>query len=149
MVDAMEVPAPCPHCGVPFVWDMDFAVEREIAWQAPQAPRFRFRCTSCEAFVVVTFSWKLEAGAAPRTLRIAGEAASLPPAPRMLLVDSCPHGCGLRLALRLEPDDPWAQSSVTPQEDRVLGGYRCPRCDGEGRLRIRALVQRSREREQA
>jgi hypothetical protein len=51
-------------------------------------------------------------------------------------VECCPHGCGLRLGLQLDPDDPWAASRVWPDEPQVLGGYRCPRCDGEGRLAI-------------
>ena len=139
----MEVPAPCPYCGQEFVWELGFDVPAEIAWAAPQSPRFRFLCEACEALTVVTFAWKLEAGAAPRRLRLAGGASSNSPEPRMLLVDYCPHGCELRLGLCIEPDDPWAESRIEPDEDRVLGGYRCPRCDGEGRLRIRVLVEKA------
>lgn len=120
---------------------MELAVSAEIAWKAPQAPRFRFQCFACKGLLVVTFRWHLEAGADPRPLRLAGDGASLPKVPRILLVDSCPHGCGLRLALRIEPDDPWAESRVDPDEEHILGGYRCPRCDGEGRLRICPTVE--------
>ena len=137
----MEVPAPCPHCGTQFVWEVDLAIPAEIAWAAPQAPRFRYQCASCQKLVVVTFAWSLEAGAAARPLRLAGGGSGQPPAPRILLCDHCPHGCGLHLGLRLEPDDPWATARVEPGVETVLGGYRCPRCDGEGRLRIAVMVE--------
>ena len=65
-------------------------------------------------------------------------------APRILLVDRCPHGCGARLGLQLDPDDPWALGVAWPDEERVLGGYRCPTCDGEGRLQIRPVVLKGR-----
>ena len=126
----MQIPSCCPHCDAPFSWEVDLSVERELAWAAPNSPAFLFRCASCGEAVRIRFDWRLERGTAPRAL---------------LLVEGCPHGCGARLGLRLEPDDPWALGTAWPDEDRVLGGYRCPRCDGEGRLVIRPVVEAAGE----
>ena len=136
----MDVPSTCPHCEQPAVWEIDLRVDEEIAWAAPQSPRFRFACPSCRRHFTIGFTWSLEAGEAPRRLQLVGGASPSPPRPAILLVDHCPHGCGLRLGLQLYADDPWAHEQNWPDEDRILGGYRCPRCDGEGRLRIRPVV---------
>lgn len=141
----MQIPSTCPHCDEPHVWELDLTVDRELAWAAPEGPGFFFRCASCQRLVRVGFNWRLERGAAPRQLRLVGDAAPSPPLPRILLVDHCPHGCGARLGLQLEPDDPWATARVWPDEPRVLGGYRCPRCDGEGRLVIRPVLEPAEE----
>ena len=137
----MEIPSTCPHCGEPHVWELDLAVDRELAWAAPDGPGFLFCCASCQGSVRIGFTWRLEQGEAPRRLQLVGGATPSPPAPSILLVDHCPHGCGARLGLQLEPDDPWATGRVWPDEPRVLGGYRCPRCDGEGRLVIQPVVE--------
>ena len=42
--------------------------------------------------------------------------------------------------MQLLPDDPWATGQVFTDEERTLGGYRCPRCDGAGRLVIRPTI---------
>jgi hypothetical protein len=139
----MEVPACCPRCGAAYVWELGLAVDRELAWAAPDALCFRFRCASCAGEVRVGFAWQLERGSAARPLRLVGGPAPLPASPRILLVDHCPHGCGARLALQLEPDDPLLAGRVwphPPHQPLVLGGYRCPRCDGEGRLRLAVEV---------
>jgi len=137
----LKIPACCPRCDEPLVWELDLEVEQELAWAAPSAPGFLFRCSACHSLVRVTFAWRLEQGSDPRALTLAGGATSAPAAPRILLVDRCPHGCGARLGLQLDPDDPWARGQVWPDEPRVLGGYRCPTCDGEGRLVIRPVVE--------
>jgi hypothetical protein len=136
----MEIPACCPLCDEPFVWELSLAVDRELAWAAPEAPSFLFRCARCEGTVRISFDWRLERGTDPRRLTLVGGATPEPPAPCILLVDRCPHGCGTRLGLQLDPADPWATGRVWPDEPAVLGGYRCPRCDGEGRLVIQVLV---------
>ena len=141
----MEIPACCPACDEPFVWELDLRVDRELAWAAPHGPAFTFSCSSCAAAVTIAFAWRLERGEDPRRLQLVGGATPSPPAPRILLVDRCPHGCGARLGLQLDPDDPWAAGRVWPDEPRVLGGYRCPRCDGEGRLAIWPLLERGEE----
>lgn len=117
-------------------------MDRELAWAAPNAPSFSFLCEACQEMVRITFTWNLEQGSDPRPLRLVGGPSEVRPEPRILLVDHCPHGCGARLGLQLDPDDPWATGQVWPDEPRILGGYRCPRCDGEGRLRILPLVER-------
>jgi hypothetical protein len=132
----VEIPACCPACDEPFVWELDLTVDRELAWAAPDGPAFTFQCAGCQALVQIAFAWRLERGSDPRQLQLVGGATPSRPVPRILLVERCPHGCGLRLGLQLEPDDPWAASRVWPDEPQVLGGYRCPRCDGEGRLAI-------------
>jgi len=139
MIAAMEVPACCPRCGAPAVWELELRVDRELAWAAPEGPSFRFRCASCGGLVRVGFRWNLEPGSDPRPLRLVGGPAE--PAPRILLVDRCPHGCGARLGLQLDPDDAWARGRAWPDEPLVVGGYRCPRCDGEGRLRLQPAVE--------
>jgi hypothetical protein len=136
----VEIPACCPHCDEPACWEIDLTVDRELAWAAPHGPSFVFRCTSCDNLVQISFDWQLERGSDPRPLKLVGGPTPEPPAPRILLVDHCPHGCGARLGLQLEPEDPWATTRVWPDEPRILGGYRCPRCDGEGRLRIQPVV---------
>lgn len=137
----MEVPSVCPHCDEPALWELDLRVDEEIAWAAPHGPRFRFACPACEQLLAITFDWSLEQGQAARRLQLVGGASASPPQATILLVDRCPHGCGLQLGLQLTPDDPWAHGRNWPDEDRVLGGYRCPRCDGEGRLRVRPVVE--------
>jgi len=137
----MEVPACCPICDEPFRWELDLAVEQEIAWMAPNAPAFAFCCAGCGGHVEITFRWSLERGDHPRALTLVGGATPLPSSPQILLVDRCPHGCGLKLGLQLSPDHPWAWGVSWPDEADVIGGYRCPRCDGEGRLRICPVVQ--------
>jgi hypothetical protein len=137
----MEIPACCPHCAHPYCWELDLRVERELAWASPHAPAFTFLCAACSQPVRITFVWRLEQGSDPRPLRLVGGPHSLSPeVPRILLVDDCPHHCGARLGLQLDPDDPWAQGRAWPDEPQILGGYRCPRCDGEGRLWIQPLV---------
>lgn len=138
---SMEIPSCCPHCDEPYRWEVSLQVDQELAWMAPGAPAFTFVCTNCQGRVEVAFEWGLERGSAPRRLTLAGGPTPLHPQPRILLVAECPHGCGSRLGLQLEPDDPWALGVVWPDESRVLGGYRCPGCDGEGRLRIQPLVR--------
>jgi hypothetical protein len=137
----MQIPACCPSCDEAFVWELDLTVDRELAWEAPHAPGFLFQCEKCQARVRITFAWHLEQGSAPRPLQLVGGATPAPEMPRILLVDRCPHGCGARLGLQLDPDDPWARGQVWPDEPRVLGGYRCPTCDGEGRLVIQPVVE--------
>jgi hypothetical protein len=137
----MEIPACCPRCDEPFCWELDLTVDRELAWAAPNSPAFTFLCTSCQGPVRITFAWSLERGSAPRHLRLVGEPGQQPEIPCILLVDHCPHGCGTRLGLRLEPGDPWALGRVWPDESQILGGYRCPSCDGEGRLRIQPVIE--------
>lgn len=137
----MEVPSVCPHCDEALLWEVEVAVPEELAWAAPQAPRFLFACPRCDETVAVTFAWSLERGAAARQLQLVGGASAHPPRPAIVLVDVCPHGCKTKLGLQLTPDDPWTQDRNWPDEDRILGGYRCPRCDGEGRLRIRPVVE--------
>ena len=138
----MEVPATCPHCDEPLCWELDLRVERELAWAHPDAPSFGFVCPACAGVLRVTFEWQLERGSHARTLQLVGGPTPLGDTPaRILLVDHCPHGCGARLGLQLDADDPWARGRVWPDEFRVLGGYRCPRCDGEGRLRIRPVLR--------
>lgn len=136
----MEIPSVCPHCDAPYRWELSLAVDQELAWRAPGAPAFLFACAECEGLVSLTFAWSLAAGSDPRPLRLAGGPTELEEAPRILLVDGCPHGCGATLGLQLDPDDPWANDTVWPVEERVLGGYRCPRCDGEGILNIFPVV---------
>ncbi len=137
----MEVPSICPHCGEAYRWEVSLAVDQELAWQAPAAPRFLFACAGCEGIAAVTFAWSLEQGEDPRRLQLAGGPTELEPRPKILLVDRCPHGCEALLGLQLEADDPWAQGTAWPDEEHVLGGYRCPRCDGEGLLKIRPVVE--------
>ncbi len=139
----MEVPCCCPRCGAPFRWELSLELDREIAWQAPHAPAFAFRCQACDAAVELSFRWALERGDHPRPLRVVGGPAPQAAAPGILLVHPCPHGCGQRLGLQLSADLPWAQGVVWPDEDRVIGGFRCPRCDGEGRLRISPRLEPS------
>ncbi len=117
------------------------AVDQELAWQAPGAPRFLFACAGCEGVVAVTFAWSLEQGSDPRHLRLAGGPTEVEESPRILLVDRCPHDCGALLGLQLDPEDSWANDTVWPDKNRVLGGYRCPRCDGEGVLKICPVVE--------
>lgn len=135
----MEIPSTCPHCDAALIWEVDLHIDRELAWAHPNSPSFLFGCPRCEKLVRVDFVWQLERGAAARRLRLVGGSRRDGP-PRLLLVAHCPHGCGTQLGLELDPDDPWAQGQAWPGEDEILGGYRCPRCDGEGRLRIRPRV---------
>lgn len=139
----MDVSAACPHCKERFLWDVDLQVEQELAWRAPHSPRFPFHCPTCSGRVVLSFRWSLEPGANARPLRVVGGSRSAPLQSCVLLVDHCPHGCGATLGLQIPPDDPWATEQVDAQIDHVLGGYRCPHCDGEGRLRIGLRVQGS------
>ena len=132
----MEVPACCPYCDQPFVWEVDLHVDRELGWEAPNAPAFLFRCAGCQGTVRVLLGWSLERGSDPRPLRLVGGPAPLEAAPHILLVDRCPHGCGARIGLELDADDPGLGGRAWPDQPRILGGYRCPRCDGEGRLRL-------------
>ena len=136
----VDVPACCPRCAEPFCWEIDLRVERELAWAAPRGPAFLFRCAACGAAVRVELRFQLERGAHPRPLRLVGGAAPCPPVSCILLVDGCPHDCGARLGLQLDPDDPGTSVRLWPDEPLLLGGYRCPRCDGEGRLRLQAAV---------
>jgi hypothetical protein len=136
----LEVPACCPHCDETFLWSVSLAVDRELAWAAPHAPLFLFRCAACSGAVRITFEWALRRGSDPRPLRIVGGPSPLSPAPRILLVDTCPHGCGTRLGLQLEPEEPGAELRAWPDQPLVLGGYRCPSCDGEGVLSLRVRV---------
>lgn len=135
-----EVPATCPHCDAPYRWEVDLHVEQELAWCAPAGPAFAFRCQACGGAVEITLRWRLEQGSHPRHLRLLGGPTPLDEAPCILLVDRCPHGCGALLGLRLEPDDPWARGVAWPDAEQTLGGYRCPRCDGEGRLCLLPVV---------
>ena len=137
----MEIPSVCPHCLAPYRWELSLAVEQELAWRAPEAPSFLFACAACEGEVSLTFAWRLALGSDPRPLRLAGGPTALEASPRIMLVDLCPHGCGATLGLQLDPDDPWARGTVWPDEEKVLGGYRCPRCDGEGILNIFPVVK--------
>jgi hypothetical protein len=139
----VEVPSVCPLCGEAFVWEIDLATPRELAWRAPFAPGFLFACAACGAAVRVTFEWRLEAGSDPRPLRLVPPASRPDPErPRLLLVDACPHGCATLLGFELDPADPaLASDRFWPDEARTLGGYRCPRCDGEGLLVLRPLVE--------
>jgi hypothetical protein len=132
----MEVPGCCPHCEEPFIWELDLRVERELGWAAPHAPAFNFRCASCQGAVQVRLGWSLERGSDPRPLRLVGGPAPAAAAPCILLVDGCPHDCGARIGLQLDPGDPLLRGRAWPDQPLVLGGYRCPRCDGEGRLRV-------------
>jgi len=136
----VEVPATCPHCEAAFIWEVDLRVDRELAWAAPEGPAFRFRCEACDGEVRVALGFGLERGADPRPLRLVGGPSSLPSRPQILLVDHCPHGCGARLGLELDADDPGTRQRAWPDAPLVLGGYRCPRCDGEGRLFIQVAV---------
>jgi hypothetical protein len=136
----MEVPSCCPHCDAALRWELQLSVDRELGWQHPNAPSFLFRCQRCGGQLEITFRWRLQRGSDPRRLQLVGGATPQAPLPRIVLVDRCPHGCGTRLGLQLDPDHPWARGVVWPDEDRVLGGYRCPTCDGEGQLVIRPLV---------
>ena len=141
----MEIPSCCPHCDEPYRWEIDLKVDRELAWMAPNSPGFAFLCAHCGGQVEVTFDWSLEQGSDAHRLLLVGGATPLRPRPNILLVDLCPHGCGAKLGLQLDPDDPWARGVAWPDESRVLGGYRCPRCDGEGRLRIQPVVSAAAE----
>ncbi|MCA9669170.1 MAG: hypothetical protein KC503_26420 [Myxococcales bacterium] len=137
-----DVRAACPHCALSLVWDVDISVEREIAFAAPNSPRFPFACPSCSKLVAISFEWHLVVGDAPRRLEVVGGAARRPELePAILLVDECPHGCGCRLGLQLRSDDPWAQAAHDIDDIAVLGGYRCPRCDGEGILELGPVIR--------
>ena len=83
----MEVPACCPYCDQPFVWEVDLHVDRELGWEAPNAPAFLFRCAGCQGTVRVLLGWSLERGSDPRPLRLVGGPAPLEAAPHILLVD--------------------------------------------------------------
>jgi len=139
----MEVPACCPHCEAPFVWGIDLHVDRELGWAAPNAPSFLFRCAACAGIVRIALDWRLERGADPRPLQLVGGPSPQPPAPRVVLVDHCPHGCGARIGLELDPDDAALGGRVWPDRPLTLGGYRCPRCDGEGRLEVEVQLTRA------
>ncbi len=136
----MEVPACCPHCETPFSWEVNLAVEEEIGWAAPQAPSFLFQCDACQELVRITLSWQLKRGATPRHLELVGGPSPRPPSPQIILADSCPHGCGAPLGLQLDPHDPLLAGQVWPDQALVLGGYRCPGCDGEGVLEVLPVV---------
>lgn len=137
----MEVPSICPHCEEPFVWQLNLRVETELGWRHPEAPRFWFRCASCEGLLFVTFTWHLERGHGSRPLQLVHGRLPRPAVPCIILVDGCPHGCGTLLGMQLDPEDPWAIGTAWPDEDQILGGYRCPVCDGEGCLVIRPSVE--------
>jgi hypothetical protein len=138
----VEVPACCPHCDDPLSWELIFHVSEEIGFAAPHAPAFLFRCATCMGLVRVSFHWALEAGADPRPLRLVDKTNTAAPLlPRIILVDDCPLGCGARLGLQLDPEDPTLGGKAWPDETLILGGYRCPKCDGEGRLALRPLVE--------
>ncbi|MBW2730807.1 MAG: hypothetical protein JRH20_00355 [Deltaproteobacteria bacterium] len=137
----MEIPSTCPHCDAALIWELDLHIPHELAWQHPQSPSFLFRCPRCDEQVHIRFAWQLQRGSAKRHLRLVGEKGTPDGPSRLLLVDHCPHGCGALLGLELDPDDPWAQGQCWPDEDQTLGGYRCTRCDGEGLLRIRPVVE--------
>jgi hypothetical protein len=137
----MQVPASCPHCDQTSIWELELSFEKELAFRAPHSPGFLFACPHCGGHVRIGFRWTLRKGADPRRLQLVGGAANAPQKPALLLVDDCPHGCELTLGLQLFADDPWANDRNWPDEDRTLGGYRCPRCDGEGVLEIRPFVE--------
>ena len=105
----MEIPSCCPHCDEPYRWEIDLKVDRELAWMAPNSPGFAFLCAHCGGQVEVTFDWSLEQGSDAHRLLLVGGATPLRPRPNILLVDLCPHGCGAKLGLQLDPDDPWAR----------------------------------------
>jgi hypothetical protein len=108
----VDVPSCCPRCGEPFCWVVGFSIDREVAWAAPHGPAFLFRCAACEDALGIAFTWRLERGSDPRPLRLVGGGTSLPAKPCILLVDQCPHGCGAKLGLQLEPDDPGLAGTV-------------------------------------
>jgi hypothetical protein len=139
----VELLAPCPRCAAPASWEIDLRVDRELGWAAPDGPRFLFRCPRCDADIAVALRWTLDRGSDPRPLRLVGGPTPSPPTPCILLVDRCPHGCGAKLGLQLDPQDPWTRSSARGDASIVAGGYRCPRCDGEGRLRLQLVVSLS------
>jgi hypothetical protein len=120
---------------------VDLAVDREVAWAAPQGPEFLFRCAACESTVRIALSFHLERGSDPRPLRLFGGGTELVARPCILLVDQCPHGCGAKLGLQLEPGDPALCGTAWPDTPLALGGYRCPRCDGEGVLRLEVQIR--------
>jgi hypothetical protein len=142
----VEVPACCPCCDEPFVWELDLHVDRELGWEAPNAPAFLFRCARCQSAVRVRLGWSLERGSDPRPLRLVGGPTQLRAGrPHIVLVHHCPHGCGARVGLELDPDDPGMGGRAWPDQPLILGGYRCPRCDGEGRLRVQVEVSAGSE----
>lgn len=137
----MDLRAACPRCREEHTWEPSFVVEEELAWAAPEGPALLFRCR-CQGLVRIGLRFNLERGSDPRPLRLVGGATPAPARPCILLVDRCPHGCGAKLGLQLEADDPvLASAQLDADEPLVLGGYRCPRCDGEGRLRIVFAVE--------
>ncbi len=139
--DGLEVPACCPGCGTALVWEVNIGVHREIAWAHPRGPIFPFDCPVCANRVEISFDWRLERGSDPRHLQLVVGRVRQDPADRcLLLVDRCPHGCGTKLALQLRPEDPFFRGRAWPDEVATLGGYRCPVCDGEGRLLLRPVV---------
>lgn len=137
----MRVPACCPHCDEPFSWELSLAVPQELGFAHPDAPGFLFQCTACQKPVRITFAWRLERGNHPRHLQLVGGASAAAVQPRLILVQHCPHDCGTRLGLQLDPDDPQLSGVVWPDTPLVLGGYRCPKCDGEGRLWMQMVVE--------
>jgi hypothetical protein len=132
----MKIHVPCPSCGLSAEWEVDLAVERELAWREGSWPIFGFVCVRCHALLHLAIEWRVEPGGAPRPLfPWEGGGGVEPPAPRLVLVARCPHGCDQALGFRLEPRDPaFLGPPLEGDEELVLGGYRCPRCDGEGRL---------------
>jgi hypothetical protein len=140
----MEIPAPCPSCGAQVVWEVDWRFAEETAWSEGNAPTFGFRCLECHSVVHIAFLWRVERGAAPRPLRLVVPSESgRAPEPLGLLVARCPHGCGLKLGFQLEPEDRWNRGSLRPGSELVIGGHRCPRCDGEGRVVLAPQISRA------
>lgn len=138
----MKVRANCPRCALLADWELDLHPPEELAWREGEAPTFGFACARCAAFLHLQLAWRVEVGAAARVVDLLeaggpGEA----PAPRLLLVADCPHQCGQRLGLRLDPDDPSLEGPLDDGAALVLGGYRCARCGGEGRLCLTPLLR--------
>lgn len=130
----MQIRTSCPKCDFWADWEIELRVLEEIAWGEGYFPVFGFICARCDAPLHLHLIWRVEPGGGPRRLLpVGGAFGSSEPVARMVLVASCPHRCGRRLGFRLEPTDPMFQEPVEAEE-LVLGGYRCPTCDGEGRL---------------
>lgn len=138
----MQVRAICPECSLEADWEVDLQVEEEIAWREGSWPTFGFLCTRCQALLQLELRWKVTPGKGARKLwPISSGSSSDEPVPRLVLVAHCPHNCGKKLGFRLEPSDPSFASPLEHSKEVLLGGYRCPDCDGEGCLLLQPVLE--------
>jgi hypothetical protein len=140
----VNVRAACGACGLRADWEVDLHPAQELAWRSGEAPTFGFACARCGAFLHLSLRWRVEAGRAPRADNLVTGGGVARAEPRLVLVCECPSQCGQRLGLRIEPDDPSLQGSLEEGREVVLNGYRCARCDSEGRLFLIPLLRLAR-----